>query len=98
MKKISLMLCLIMMVLNINALPVKYTQFTTERSNDNTKLNWSTASEVNNNGFEIERRNGNGTNFEKIGFVKGVGNSSRLNKYSFTDKNNSNKLLQLITV
>lgn len=73
----------------VNAtLPVKYTQFTADRNNDNVKLNWSTASEVNNNGFEIERSS-NGTDFEKIGFVKGVGNSSRLNKYSFTDKNNS---------
>jgi hypothetical protein len=71
-----------------STLPVKYTQFTSERNNDNIKLNWSTASEVNNNGFEIERSS-NGTDFEKIGFVKGVGNSSRLNKYSFTDKNNS---------
>lgn len=71
-----------------STLPVKYTQFTADRSNDNIKLNWSTASEVNNNGFEIERSS-NGTDFEKIGFVKGVGNSSRLNKYSFTDKNNS---------
>lgn len=71
-----------------STLPVKYTQFTAERNNDNIKLNWSTASEVNNNGFEIERSS-NGTDFEKIGFVKGVGNSSRLNKYSFTDKNNS---------
>jgi hypothetical protein len=79
-------------VVSINAvdapLPVKYTQFTADRNNDNIKLNWSTASEVNNNGFEIERSS-NGTDFEKIGFVKGVGNSSRLNKYSFTDKNNS---------
>jgi hypothetical protein len=75
-------------------LPVKYTQFTADRNNDNVKLNWSTASEVNNNGFEIERSS-NGTDFEKIGFVKGVGNSSRLNKYSFTDKNNSSAYYRL---
>ena len=46
-------------------------------------LNWSTATEVNNYGFEIERSNAN--KWEKIGFVEGHGNSYSPKDYSFYD-------------
>lgn len=49
-------------------------------------LNWSTASESNNKGFYIERSK-DGRNFSSIGFVKGVGNSSQVKNYSYTDDN-----------
>lgn len=49
-------------------------------------LNWSTSTETNNHGFEIERSY-NGKDFETIGFVKGAGNSNKLNNYQFVDEN-----------
>jgi Secretion system C-terminal sorting domain len=49
-----------------------------------TLLTWATASEKNNNGFEIEKST-DGVRFEKIGFVAGSGNSSREQRYSFED-------------
>lgn len=48
-------------------------------------LNWETAQEINNSGFEIER-SGNATDgFEKLGFVKGSGNTSHITAYTFID-------------
>jgi hypothetical protein len=45
-----------------------------------------TASESNNKGFEIQR-GANSTDLGTIGFVKGAGNSSILQKYKYQDKN-----------
>ena len=73
-------------VLNANsALPVELTSFTAELKNNAVELNWNTSTEVNNYGFEIERSNLN-NNFDKIGFVKGSGNSNSAKDYFFTDK------------
>ena len=47
-------------------------------------LAWETATEINNAGFAIEK-SADGKVFSPIGFVKGVGNSSALNAYNFTD-------------
>ncbi|MBK7255806.1 MAG: hypothetical protein IPI04_18315 [Ignavibacteria bacterium] len=55
-------------------------------------LNWSTSSETNNYGFDIERSLIN-TEWNKIGFVSGNGTSSSINNYLFEDKNlNSGKI------
>jgi hypothetical protein len=56
----------------------------------NITLNWTTSSEINNSGFEIEKKNaGNVTsgNWLKAGFVNGSGTISEPASYSFTDKN-----------
>ncbi len=72
------------------SLPVELTTFSAVVVGDNINLNWQTATEVNNVGFEIERATtllGAGLNvFEKIGFVKGAGNSNSPKTYSFIDK------------
>ncbi|MGA8262927.1 MAG: metallophosphoesterase, partial [Ignavibacteriaceae bacterium] len=52
--------------------------------NSSVKLNWSTATEVNNYGFDVERSNGS-NNWLKIGFVAGSGNSNSPKNYSFVD-------------
>lgn len=65
-------------------LPVKLIRFTGVLSNGITNLNWVTASELNNKGFELQRSL-NGIDFENIGFVKGVVNSNAVNKYEFND-------------
>ena len=49
-------------------------------------LNWSTATETNNNGFEIQRSSEN-ESWYTLGFVKGHGSSQVKNNYSFKDVN-----------
>jgi len=66
------------------ALPVELTTFTANTIENKVTLNWQTATEVNNYGFEIERSQNN--NWEKIGFVEGHGNSNSPKDYSFSDK------------
>ena len=66
------------------ALPINLLDFDGYFENDKTVLKWATASEQNNNYFEIER-NTEGSIFETIGTVKGAGNTSVRLDYSFTD-------------
>jgi hypothetical protein len=73
-------------------LPVTLTSFNAFLIGDKVHLNWSTATEINNYGFEIERVKGDpNTNkfahWERIGFVQGNGNSNSVKIYSFEDKN-----------
>ncbi|GBD91672.1 hypothetical protein BMS3Abin04_02404 [bacterium BMS3Abin04] len=74
-------------------LPVELVTFSTSTNSEIAKLNWETATEVNNYGFEIERASSlkNGITprhdeWKKVGFVKGSGNSNSLHKYTFADK------------
>ena len=75
-------------------LPVELTSFTANVSGGNVTLNWQTATEENNYGFEVERGIGKGalgnSSWEKVGFVQGNGNSNSTKEYSFTDKAVSN--------
>jgi hypothetical protein len=66
--------------------PVELTSFTAQASDENVQLNWSTATETNNQGFDIERKAGT-SNFEKIGYVAGFGTTTEPKSYSFTDAN-----------
>ncbi len=74
----------------LGALPVELTSFNGVASAQKVNLNWQTATEVNNYGFEIERSTV-GTSrdlslqWEKIGFIEGSGNSNSPKEYSFTD-------------
>ncbi len=51
---------------------------------NNTILKWTTSIEKELNYFEIERSN-DGLNFEKVGIVNAIGNSTNKNEYSYTD-------------
>lgn len=65
------------------SLPVEFVDFNVERKNCQfVELSWSTAAETNNEGFEIEFSS-DAINFEKIGFVKGNGNSHKLTEYNY---------------
>jgi hypothetical protein len=70
-------------------LPVELVSFTASLNKNAVMLNWKTATEVNNYGFEVERSQrsevGGENNWEKIGFVKGNGNSNSPKSYSFSD-------------
>lgn len=74
-----------------NPLPVELTSFSAAIIGKDVKLNWATETEINNYGFEIERKMGSSQSstgsFEKIGFVNGNGNSSSPKNYSFADDN-----------
>ncbi|MBK7630353.1 MAG: T9SS type A sorting domain-containing protein [Ignavibacteriales bacterium] len=70
-------------------LPVELTSFTAVSQNQQVTLNWSTATEINNNGFEIQRSSAN-SEFVTVGFVKGAGTTTEQKEYSFTDKNLQN--------
>lgn len=64
-------------------LPVELTSFAASSINGKVVLNWQTASETNNKGFEVERKSDN--NWISLGFVNGNGTSLFANNYSFTD-------------
>ncbi len=65
-------------------LPVELLSFTGKQVNDDVVLKWTTANEVNNSHFEIERSI-DGVNFETIGFEKGNGNINRTVNYRSID-------------
>lgn len=70
-------------------LPVELNSFTAEVNKKGILLNWTTETEVNNYGFEIEsapvglQKQDFEKNFTKIGFVAGSGNSNSPKKYSY---------------
>lgn len=72
--------------LDPTTLPVQLINFTGSSNENGVKLNWTTASETNNQYFEILRA-GEDKNFISIGKVNGSGNSSTSKSYSFDDFN-----------
>lgn len=66
-------------------IPVELTSFTASSVGTDVHLNWVTASEVNNHGFEIQRNSGSG--FATVAFVQGNGTTTEVKNYSFIDKN-----------
>lgn len=67
-----------------NVIPVELTSFTGTAMQDGVLLNWTTATELNNQGFEIERTI-DAQNWQKIGFVPGFGTTTERHLYSFID-------------
>ena len=70
-----------------SALPVQLTSFNGEVKGRTVSLIWKTATEVNNYGFDVERRSINTSTWSKVGFVAGNGTSNVQHEYSFTDVN-----------
>ncbi|MDR3611901.1 MAG: T9SS type A sorting domain-containing protein [Ignavibacteriaceae bacterium] len=65
--------------------PVELTQFTSSINNKIVELSWHTATEINNYGFELERKFEDNSAWINIGFIKGKGTSTSANSYSFKD-------------
>jgi len=65
--------------------PVELTSFSAIVNQGNVVLNWTTATETNNQGFEVERNNGN--EFFTVGSVTGHGTTTEIQNYTFTDRN-----------
>lgn len=69
-----------------NPLPVELTSFEANVTNNDVTLTWETATELNNFGFEVERKKEN-EDWKKIGFIEGNGNSNSIKNYLYIDKN-----------
>jgi len=73
-----------------NPLPVELSSFRASQENERVVLKWTTASEKNNAGFEVQRRSENrgasNEDWQVLGFVRGKGTTSEANSYSFADR------------
>ncbi|MBX7204069.1 MAG: right-handed parallel beta-helix repeat-containing protein [Bacteroidia bacterium] len=67
-----------------NPLPVTWLDFNGTKAGKEVLLTWSTASEINNSRFDVERST-NGKDFVKIGEVAGHGTTLNVSNYSFID-------------
>ncbi len=72
--------------ITVPPIPVELLSFSAVVDADKVTLNWTTATELNNNIFEIERKTGD-QEFYTIGYVQGHGTTTEFHEYSFTDKN-----------
>ena len=66
-----------------NVIPVELTEFTANLSNGYISLAWTTATETNNQGYEIQRKVGQ--DWEKVGFVTGKGTTTEKSSYNYQD-------------
>jgi hypothetical protein len=73
-----------------NIVPVELQSFTAEINGSNVNIIWSTATETNNQGFEIQKQVDNRQsavgNWRSIGFVPGFGTTTEMHHYSYTDE------------
>jgi photosystem II stability/assembly factor-like uncharacterized protein len=65
--------------------PVELVSFSAEVFGGKVNLSWITATELNNYGFQIERRNAESTEWVNVGFVNGNGSTTETQYYSFSD-------------
>ena len=70
-----------------NLVPVELSSFSASVNRRVVNLNWSTVTEVNNSGFEIERKEASSQSYSKIGFVQGNGTTSSAKNYTYEDRN-----------
>ena len=66
------------------ALPVILLSFNVYILNNNVSLNWQTAAELNNSGFDVERKK-EGGQWQKIAFVSGAGTTNEPRSYNYAD-------------
>jgi uncharacterized lipoprotein YddW (UPF0748 family) len=66
--------------------PVELTSFSANVNSGNVNLVWSTATEKNNMGFEIQRKK-TGSEYQRVGFINGKGTTTEAQYYSYCDKN-----------
>jgi photosystem II stability/assembly factor-like uncharacterized protein len=65
-------------------IPVELVSFSAYVNEDDVELSWSTKSEINNSGFQIERSQNN-IKWDYLTFISGSGTSTEANNYSFRD-------------
>lgn len=69
----------------LNPLPIELLSFNGEAEKYGNQLRWSTATEINNDHFDLQRSE-DGNQFNTIGRIEGQGNSSTTNNYSYLDE------------
>ena len=82
-------------LISSGVIPVSLSSFTADYINNGIHLHWSTASETNNKGFEIQRCVSNDnkkdlslpTDWDILGFVNGYGTATDPHHYSFNHEN-----------
>lgn len=68
-----------------DTLPVELISFTGQMSNNLTAtLSWQTASEINNEGFYVEK-SADGNSYNELGFVSGNGTTNEQQRYTYVD-------------
>jgi hypothetical protein len=72
-------------VMTVAFLPIELLSFNATCNHQNVVLEWSTATETNNDSYSIEH-GPDGINWQAVGTIDGVGNSSTLRNYSLTDQ------------
>ncbi|MBI3501963.1 MAG: T9SS type A sorting domain-containing protein [Bacteroidetes bacterium] len=70
---------------SVAILPVELLSFNARCENEKINCEWSTATEINNDYFSVER-SADGKSWEEVGKIKGAGNSSTQKNYEFTDE------------
>lgn len=74
-------------LITVPPLPVELTSFSAVIISNAVHLNWETATEVNNYGFEVQKLQSelSSAEWESLGFIEGYGNSNSPKQYSFVD-------------
>ena len=67
-------------------IPVELISFVASVKGNTISLTWSTATETNNYGYEIQRSVDNGNSWKSTGFVEGRGTTTSMSAYSFVDE------------
>lgn len=70
----------------ISVIPVELTSFSADVNIRNVNITWTTASEINNSGFSLERKSAN-SEWQSIVFISGNGTTTQAQQYSYIDKN-----------
>ncbi|MFZ1518370.1 MAG: T9SS type A sorting domain-containing protein [Ignavibacteriaceae bacterium] len=77
-----------------SVVPVELVSFSASSNGNNVNLNWSTATEINNSGFSIERKqvfnhqsSVSNEEWTMLSFINGHGTTTETQSYSFTDDN-----------
>jgi len=68
------------------SIPVELTSFIANVSSDKVNLTWKTATETNNSGFNVERKNVSSNDWYTLTFVNGFGTTTEPQSYSYNDE------------
>jgi subtilisin family serine protease len=72
-------------LLALAMIPVELSSFFATSDENSVLLSWTTATETNNQGFEIQRSNDE--DFRSVGFISGHGTTTEVQNYTFIDEN-----------
>lgn len=73
-------------VLPVDPFPIELLSFKVSKKSDKIMVEWSTAAEINNDFFNVERSI-DGNSWETLTYINGAGNANYVINYSYTDKN-----------